>query len=78
VLLVPVNIDNVNPPSACHALTCAGLDVDADYQRMLDQLCADIEPVGICRAPSNAWFSGGYTASQPPVRPRAADMQRLR
>lgn len=39
VLLVPVNIDNVNPPSLPRPNTC-GIDVDSEYQKMLDQLCA--------------------------------------
>ncbi|MDQ3699257.1 MAG: hypothetical protein M3373_14730 [Gemmatimonadota bacterium] len=39
VLLVPVRIDNVNPPSLPRPNTC-GIDVDADYERMLEQLCA--------------------------------------
>lgn len=39
VLLVPVNIDNVNPPTLPRPNTC-GIDVDAEYQRMLDQLCS--------------------------------------
>lgn len=39
VLLVPVNIDNVNPPSLPRPNSC-GIDVDAEYQRMLDQLCS--------------------------------------
>jgi hypothetical protein len=39
VLLIPVNVDNVNPPSIARTNTC-GIDVDKDYQRMLDQLCA--------------------------------------
>lgn len=39
VLLVPVSIDNVNPPSIPRPNTC-GIDVDAEYQRMLDQLCS--------------------------------------
>lgn len=39
VLLVPVNIDNVSPPSIPRPNTC-GLDVDTEYDRMLNQLCA--------------------------------------
>ena len=39
VLLVPVDIDNVNPPSLPRPNRC-GIDVDAEYQRMLDQLCS--------------------------------------
>lgn len=39
VLLVPVNIDNVRPPSLPRPNTC-GIDVDTEYQRMPDQLCA--------------------------------------
>jgi hypothetical protein len=38
VLLVPVDIDNVNPPSVARANTL-GIDVDSDYRRMLDQVC---------------------------------------
>jgi hypothetical protein len=34
-----VTIDNVNPPSLPRPNSC-GIDVDAEYQRMLDQLCA--------------------------------------
>lgn len=39
VLLVPVNIDNVNPPSLPRPNTC-GIDIDAEYERMLQQLCS--------------------------------------
>ena len=38
VLLVPVHVDNVNPPSVARANTL-GIDVDQDYQAMLDQIC---------------------------------------
>jgi hypothetical protein len=39
VLLVPVNIDNVNPPSIPRA-NSLGIDIDAEYDRMLHQMCA--------------------------------------
>lgn len=39
VLLVPVRIDNVHPPELPRPNTL-GIDVDAEYARMLDQLCA--------------------------------------
>jgi len=38
VLLVPVHIDNVNPPYLARDNTL-GLDVDVSYQRMLTQMC---------------------------------------
>lgn len=38
VLLVPVRIDNVNPPSLARD-NPLGIDIDRDYQRMLDQIC---------------------------------------
>lgn len=39
VLLVPVLIDNVSPPSIPTSNTL-GIDVEGDYQRMLKQMCA--------------------------------------
>lgn len=39
VLLVPMMIDNVNPPSIPRP-NALGIDVDADYRQTLDQLCA--------------------------------------
>jgi len=39
VLLVPVHIDNVNPPLLPRP-NVLGIDVDAEYSRMLAQLCA--------------------------------------
>ena len=39
VLLVPVNIDNVNPPSIPRP-NSLGIDIDAEYERMLHQMCA--------------------------------------
>jgi len=39
VLLVPVQIDNVNPPSLPRPNTL-GIDVDADYKKMLEQICS--------------------------------------
>lgn len=39
VLLVPVFIDNVNPPSLPRP-NSLGIDVDLEYQKMLQQLCA--------------------------------------
>jgi hypothetical protein len=39
VLLVPVEIDNVNPPSLPRP-NPLGIDVDADYGRMLDRMCS--------------------------------------
>ncbi len=38
VLLVPVFIDNVHPP-AIPRPNALGIDVDAEYQRMLEQIC---------------------------------------
>ncbi|MGH7447749.1 MAG: hypothetical protein ACREK1_10235 [Longimicrobiales bacterium] len=39
VLLVPVEIDNVNPPSLPRP-NYLGIDVDADYSRMLERMCS--------------------------------------
>lgn len=39
VLLVPVQIDNVNPPSLPRP-NSLGIDIDKDYQTMLAQMCA--------------------------------------
>lgn len=39
VLLVPVFIDNVNPPALPRPNTL-GIDVDAEYQKLLTQLCS--------------------------------------
>ncbi len=39
VLLVPMMIDNVNPPSLPRP-NALGIDVDSDYQQVLKQLCA--------------------------------------
>lgn len=39
VMLVPVNIDNVNPPTLPRP-NPLGIDVDAEYQGMLDQICS--------------------------------------
>lgn len=38
VLLVPVRIDNVNPPSLPRP-NALGIDVDAEYRRMLERMC---------------------------------------
>jgi hypothetical protein len=38
VLIVPVNIDNVNPPSIART-NSLGIDFDQEYQKMLDQIC---------------------------------------
>jgi hypothetical protein len=38
VLLVPVFVDNVNPPSIPRP-NALGIDVDREYQTMLDQMC---------------------------------------
>jgi hypothetical protein len=38
VLLVPVLIDNVNPPQVARQ-NDLGIDVDAEYKKMLDQIC---------------------------------------
>lgn len=38
VLLIPVSIDNVNPPSIARQ-NSLGIDVDAEYNAMLDQIC---------------------------------------
>lgn len=39
VLLVPVEIDNVNPP-ALPRPNPLGIDVDADYTRLLERMCS--------------------------------------
>ncbi|MGH7541432.1 MAG: hypothetical protein ACRELC_10575, partial [Gemmatimonadota bacterium] len=39
VMLVPVWIDNVHPPRIPDSSEF-GIDVDAEYQRMLDKICA--------------------------------------
>jgi hypothetical protein len=39
VLVVPVLIDNVNPPEVARN-NALGVDVDADYERLLEQICA--------------------------------------
>lgn len=38
VLLVPVLIDNVHPPQVARS-NALGIDVDAEYRRMLDRIC---------------------------------------
>ncbi len=38
VLLVPVMIDNVNPPQIARA-NALGIDVDVEYAKLLDQIC---------------------------------------
>ena len=38
VLLVPVYIDNVNPPRIARDNNL-GIDVDAEYEAMLEQIC---------------------------------------
>lgn len=38
VLLVPVHIDNVNPPRIARDNNL-GIDVDAEYEAMLEQIC---------------------------------------
>jgi hypothetical protein len=42
VLIVPVYIDNVDPPYLCRYNTF-GIDVDADYERMLTVICRAYE-----------------------------------
>jgi hypothetical protein len=42
VMLVPVFIDNVNPPSIERA-NVFGIDVDAEYRRMLETICRGYE-----------------------------------
>ena len=42
VLLVPVFIDNVNPLSVCRE-NDFGIDIDADYERMLATICRAYE-----------------------------------
>jgi hypothetical protein len=42
VLIIPVFIDNVNPPSICRD-NSFGIDVDADYERMLATICRAYE-----------------------------------
>jgi hypothetical protein len=39
VLLVPVEIDNVNPPALPRPNTL-GIDIDAEYARMLEKMCS--------------------------------------
>lgn len=39
VLLVPVEIDNVNPPRLPRP-NALGIDVDAEYRRLVEQMCA--------------------------------------
>lgn len=39
VLLVPVRIDNVNPPAVARD-SGLGIDIDAEYQQLLKQICA--------------------------------------
>lgn len=39
VLLVPVHIDNVNPPDLPRE-NALGIDVDKDYRKLIDQMCA--------------------------------------
>jgi len=39
VLLVPVLIDNVNPPSLPRD-NVLGIDVDAEYARLIEQMCS--------------------------------------
>jgi hypothetical protein len=39
VLLVPVSIDNVNPPSLPRP-NPLGIDIDHDYRQMLEQMCS--------------------------------------
>lgn len=39
VLLVPMTIDNVNPPIVCRT-NSLDIDVDREYRKMLEQLCA--------------------------------------
>lgn len=38
VMIVPVFIDNVNPPTLCRD-NPFGIDIDADYQRMIKTIC---------------------------------------
>jgi len=38
ILFVPVHIDNVNPPALARKNTL-GIDIDAEYQRMLERIC---------------------------------------
>lgn len=42
VLVVPVFIDNVNPPFVCRD-NSFGIDIDADYERMLATICRAYE-----------------------------------
>ncbi len=39
ILFVPVIIDNVNPPSLARK-NSLGIDIDAEYQRMLERICS--------------------------------------
>lgn len=39
VLLVPIQIDNVNPPSLPRP-NALGIDVDSEYQKLLAQMCS--------------------------------------
>jgi len=42
VILVPVFIDNVNPPRV-ERTNEFGINIDADYQRMLETICRAYE-----------------------------------
>src|SRR5690606_6840450 len=42
VLIVPVFIDNVNPPELCRN-NPFGIDIDAEYERMLATICRAYE-----------------------------------
>lgn len=39
VLLVPVRIDNVNPPALARE-NALGIDVDAEYRKLIEQMCS--------------------------------------
>ena len=39
MLLVPVAIDNVNPPTLPRP-NALGIDVDAEYSRLLERMCS--------------------------------------
>ncbi|MGH8236711.1 MAG: hypothetical protein ACREXP_06770 [Steroidobacteraceae bacterium] len=42
VMIVPVFVDNVNPPSLCRQ-NGFGIDIDATYERMLATICRAYE-----------------------------------
>jgi hypothetical protein len=39
VLLVPVRVDNVNPPSVART-NPLGIDVDVEYRKLIERMCS--------------------------------------